>query len=123
MKCGFDLDNTIDANPAELQSMMSALRAAAHTVVVVTGTAEPTVTQAVWQQKADYLTSIGCGQCWDELVVASHPGGDFSDQKAQWLSENGFHLYCDSTMVNAKAANKIGIPLVLVPQGSKIKDS
>jgi hypothetical protein len=124
LKTAFDLDNTIDANPSEFQSMMSALQAAGHTVIVLTGTSDPTATQQRWQEKANYLTSIGCGQCWDILVIMSHAGpANLSDLKAQWLVDNDVSLYADSTMSNAKAANSAGIPLVIVPQGSKIKDS
>ena len=124
MKSAFDLDNTIDANPAEFQSLMSALQAAGHTVIVLTGTGDDTATQQEWQEKANYLTSLGCGSCWDQLVIMAHPasGPDLADLKAKWLMDNGVELFADSTMENAKAANKAGVPLVLVPQGSKIKD-
>ena len=123
MKTVLDLDNTIDANPAQFQSIMSALLACGHYVIVLTGTSDATATQQDWQAKCDYLTSLGCSQCWNELVVVSHTGGDIADTKAQWLQTNDVHCFIDSTMANAKAANKIGVPLVLVPQGSKIKDS
>lgn len=123
MKTVLDLDNTIDANPAQFQTIMSALKSCGHTVIVVTGTGDDTATQQRWQEKCDYLTSLGCGQCWDELVIMAHPGGDIADDKSAWMVANDVHCFIDSTMVNAKSANLAGIPLVLVPQGSKIKDN
>lgn len=119
MKFAFDLDNTIDAAPHEMQTLMSVIKASGHWVAVVTGTASDAATQDVWQAKANYLNSLGCGACWNSMTVLTHTNGDLPTIKAQWLVDNGFDVLIDNDKDNAKAATAAGIPLVLVPWASR----
>ena len=119
MKVACDLDNTIDAAPQQMQSLMSALMAAGHRVTVVTGTQSDQATQQDFDDKANYLNSLGCGQSFDDLVVLAAPPGDLANAKAEFLSANGYHVLIDNDKGNAKAATKAGVPLVLVPWASR----
>ena len=125
MRVALDLDGTIDSCPREFQSIMSALQAASHTVTVVTGVEAAKVTKQDTEEKKNYLSALGCGQCYDELVILPHtPDGedhDLHDEKAQWLIDNGVDVFFDNNSKNAKAAVKAGVPLVLVPWASKEK--
>jgi len=120
MKVAVDVDGTIDANPAQMRSIMSALMAAGQYVVILTGTGDGTATQTDWQNKVNYLNSLGCGECWNELVVVSHTDDDLPDIKAKWCAANGVDVLIDNDKDNAKAATASGIPLVLVPWASRI---
>ena len=119
MKVAVDLDNTIDAAPKQLQSLMSGLLAAGHLVVVLTGTAEDAPSQEVWQAKADYLNTLGCGSCWSSMTVVASADGSGAEAKAKWCDENGVDILIDNSKDNAKAATKAGVPLVLVPWASR----
>ena len=119
MKIAVDLDNTIDANPLQLHTIMQSLKAAGHYVAVVTGTGDSIVTQQEWQRKCDYLTSLGCSSCWNELVVIAHPNAPVEEVKAKYLKDNGYDALIDNSKDNAKEATKAGVPLVLVPWASR----
>ena len=119
MKIALDLDNTIDAAPIQYASMMSAWKAAGHSVVVLTGTSGEPASLAVWQAKADYLQSLGCGACWTDLTVIASVDGDTADYKAEWCKENSVDVLIDNTKDNAKAAVSAGVPLVLVPWATR----
>ena len=119
MKIAFDLDNTIDANPHHMQSLMSALKAAGQHVAVVTGTGDDVATEAEWKRKFDYLASLGCSACWNELIVLAHDGKPIEEVKAAYLKDNGYDILFDNSKDNAKEATKAGIPLVLVPWASR----
>lgn len=122
MRVAVDIDGTIDAAPRQLQSIMSALRACGHTIIVVTGSQQAPVTETDWSQKANYLNQLGCGACWDELVVLANPSGaDLPDMKSQWLADNQVDVFIDNNVANCKAATAAGIPLVLCPWASKEK--
>jgi hypothetical protein len=126
MRVAVDIDGTLDANPREMQSIMSALVAAGHIVSIVTGTSDGSVTQNDWDNKAAYVASLGCAECWSDLTVVAHGvgnGNDLATQKAQWLVDNGVDVYFDNTVANIKAANKAGIKLCVLPWGSRIKDN
>jgi len=123
MRVALDLDGSIDAAPRQFQSLMSSLQAAGHTVTVVTGVSDTEVTPQDFVNKANYLNQLGCGQCYDDLVVlAAHPAGevdDLHDRKAQWLTDNHVHVFVDNSRQNAKSAVAAGVPLVLVPWASR----
>ena len=119
MKVAVDLDNTIDSTPKQMQSLMSALMAAGHYVVVLTGTADDSPSQETWQAKADYLNTLGCSNCWTSLVVIASPDADGADAKAQWCDVHGVDILIDNSKENARAAMGAGVPLVLVPWGSR----
>ena len=124
MRVAVDIDGTLDSNPRELQTMMSALTAAGHIVSVITGTSDGPPAQPDFDNKANYLTNLGCGECWHDMTVISHPGGNkqLADVKAQWCIENGVDALIDNTIANVRAASKAGVPLVLVPWASRVKD-
>jgi hypothetical protein len=119
VKIAVDIDGTIDSNPDQMRSIMSAMQQAGHHVVVLTGTSEPPATKADWDTKATYLRSLGCGSCWDQLVVIAHETGNLAAAKADWCVDNGVDLLIDNNKENAKQATKAGIPLVLVPWASR----
>jgi hypothetical protein len=119
MKIAVDLDNTIDATPKEMQSLMSGLMAAGHSVVVLTGTAENTATKDTWDTKAQYLDTLGCSSCWNSLVIVASPDGSGSKAKAEWCDENGVDILIDNSKENAREATAAGVPLVLVPWASR----
>jgi len=118
MQVAFDLDNTIDAAPKQMQSMMSAFKAAGYKVVVLTGT-ENEVTETVWQAKANYLNELGCGACWTQLVVLAHGKNGPSEVKAEWCKDNDVDVLIDNSKDNARAAIAAGVPLVLVPWATR----
>ena len=122
MKIAIDVDGTIDSTPRQLQSIMSALKAAGHTVVVLTGTQEEGgPTPADFEEKANYLNSLGCGSaCYDQLEVLD--GSDkekLPELKADWCKDNHVDVLVDNDKDNAKAASAAGVELVLVPWASR----
>ena len=119
MKVAVDLDNTIDATPKQFQSLMTALRAAGHLVIVLTGTAEDVASQTVWDEKANYLATLGCGTCWDQMTIVASPDGDGADAKAKWCDDNGVDILIDNSKDNARAATEAGVSLVLVPWATR----
>ena len=120
MLVAVDLDNTIDTNPKEFQSLTTALRAAGHVVVILTGTTEHAVTQDVWRRKAEYLQELGCSECWDEMtVLANLADPDYPNRKGVWCKEHGVDILIDNSKTNAKAATAAGVPLVFVPWATR----
>ena len=122
MRVAVDVDGTLDANPRQMQSIMSALMAAGHIVSVLTGTSNTVATQADFDNKVAYLTSLGCNECWNDMTVIAHTDADLADQKAAWCATNGVDVLIDNTVANVKAANDAGVDLVLVPWASRVKD-
>lgn len=110
MLVAVDLDGTIDSEPTTMQALLTALKAAGHTVVVATGTADGEVTPEDTIAKAEYLQSLGCAECYDQIVVFAEP---HDENKAEWLKANHADLLIDNNKSNAKAA--AGICPVLVP--------
>src|SRR5579863_2000719 len=108
MLCAFDIDGTISSNPYEFSGLMTALHAAGHVVVVISGHDAPEVTQDDWNRKAKFLASLGCAENWDTLVVLPD-AGSLAELKAQWLSDNGATCFFDNNVKNIKAANAAGI--------------
>ena len=122
MKIAVDIDGTIDSAPRPWQSIMSAMKSAGHTVVVLTGTQEEGgPTPADFEEKANYLTSLGCGSgVYDQLEVLD--GSDkekLPELKADWCAKNGVDVLFDNDKDNAKAASAAGVELVLVPWASR----
>jgi hypothetical protein len=107
-----DLDDTIDAFPQEMRTIMTSLVACGHTVWVVTGVEEPDPTTEDCQQKEFLLTQLGfkLDVQYDNLICLPPP---HPENKAQWLSDNGADILIDNDKANAAAA--AGICLVLVP--------
>lgn len=114
MLAAFDIDGTIDAEPSLFQSLMSAIKAAGHQVVVLTGCGQEKPEPDDILHKSEYLQSLGCANCYDQLVVLGEPT---DERKAEWLKANGADVLFDNSKVNAKAA--AGICPVLVPWANR----
>src|ERR1017187_7068499 len=114
MLVAFDIDGTIDAEPSVMQSLMTALQSAGHRVVVLSGTSDEKVEPSEVEDKTEYLQSLGCANCYDALVIVTHP---VDDNKAEWLKTNCADLLVDNDKGNAKAA--AGICPVLVPWANR----
>lgn len=124
MRVAVDIDGTLDANPREMQSIMSSLAAAGHIVSIVTGTSDGPPTQQDFDNKAAYMANLGCAECWHDLTLIAHPGGtdQLAQVKAKWMIDNGVDVLIDNTVANVKAASAAGVDLVLVPWASRVKD-
>ena len=109
----------MNATPAEFLALMTGLRAAAVEVTVLTGTADPVANQDVFDAKAQYLTSLGLGQCWDSMTVIAATGDDLSNAKAKWCVDNSCDILIDNDKGNARAAVAAGVALVLVPWATR----
>lgn len=120
MIVAFDLDGCIDAYPREMQSLMQSLRAAGHHVEVVTGVESSEATETTLEEKATYLASLGCGECYDRLVVVAYDPTslEVAANKVAYLQSIGCHTLVDNTKANAQAATEAGI-LALVPWGAR----
>lgn len=122
MRVAIDVDGTLDAAPAELQTLMIALKSAGNTVSILTGMAKNKVTVRDFHIKADYLNRLGCGESWDDMTVLGHAGGPIHVAKAKWCVKHNVDILIDNSVANARAAVAAGVPLVLVPWASKIKN-
>ena len=118
MHVGVDLDGTVDLDPANMASLMTALRAAGHRVSVLTGASTKHPTQDDLDNKADYLRELGMGSAWDSLVVFPSPP---AKPKAKWCRKHHVDILIDNDANNAQAASKHCA--VLVPWNSVIPAS
>jgi hypothetical protein len=114
MLAAFDIDGTVDADPPVFLALMQALRSAGHRVVILTGCSSPRVQPEDIEQKREYLTSLGLGEAYDQLVVFPDPP---SGPKAEWLKREGADLLIDNDRGNAQEA--CGQCLVLLPWASR----
>lgn len=105
-----DIDGTVDANPAVYESLMMALRDAGHRVAVLTGASAGKVTKDELAEKCQYLTEMGLGCAWDDLVVFASPP---HKAKAKWVKKHGASLLIDNSTKTAPLASKF--TTVLVP--------
>jgi len=103
MKVALDINGTIDADPVDYESLMSALRAAGHQVVILTGCSSPKPTKADIKEKADYLQSIGCGHCYDKLKVFGDPP---HEAKAKYCKKHHVDILIDNSVKNAQLASE-----------------
>ena len=114
----FDIDGTIDADPHHFCRIMCALKAqGGNTIHVVSGSGNNPDSGNTWQEKANYLSSLGVTECWDTLTVVS---GDVPTAKAKFCSDNGVSVAFDNSKANAKAILAAGTPLVLVPWATRL---
>lgn len=104
-----DLDGTLDSWPYELGELMRSLRSAGFTVDVLTGVSGEKATQEDLDQKAAFLRSLGCDNCFDNLVLVPDP---HPENKASYMREVGCDMLIDNNKNNAKAAADICIALV-----------
>lgn len=101
MLAGFDIDGTLDLDPPLFLSLMQALRAAGHRVVVLTGCSGETVEQQDLDDKQEYLAKLGMAKAYDELVVFPDPP---HKPKAEWLKAHKADVLFDNSKKNAKSA-------------------
>jgi hypothetical protein len=113
-----DLDGTLDIYPQELRAIMSAVRAAGDTVIVISGSHKGFVDQGEVDGKAQMLASLGLDRCYDELVVIPGPETDVADRKAAYLQSIQASVLIDNRKKNCRAATKAGM-LALCPWGSR----
>lgn len=114
MKVAFDLDGVLDADPTDMQSLMSALQAAGHRVVILTGCSAKTPTPADTADKAEYLSALGMAHCYDQLVVFGDPP---HKAKARWCKKHNVQILVDNSVKNARLASKYCT--VLVPWANR----
>lgn len=124
MHWAFDLDNTLDIAPAAMQSLLGALKAAAHQITIVTGSSDPVPDATVWGNKQEYLRANGFDSLYHWLVVIGDPP---HQRKADFCANGGWALgvhgkrervpkvdvLVDNSLQNARLASKHS--LVLVP--------
>lgn len=112
MVFAWDLDDVIDAFPAEMRAIMTSLVACGHTVWIVTGTANPDPGQQEVLAKQFLLTQLGFQHNvqYNNICVLPPP---HPENKADWLAANHAEVLVDNDKDNAAAAS--GICLVLVP--------
>lgn len=116
MLAAFDLDGTVDSDPAVFGALMQALRAAGSRVVVLTGASGKHVPKQELAAKADYLSSLGLGHAYDKLVVVGSPP---HKAKATWCEKHHADLLVDNATDTAVLAAKFCT--VLVPWASATK--
>lgn len=110
MHIGFDVDGVLDENPAMFASLMNALRAAGHRVTILTGCSAKVPTQQDFQEKAQYLKSLGMGSAWDDMVVFGDPP---HKAKAKWCKKNHLDALVENDVQNANRASKYCTVLVV----------
>lgn len=101
MKFAFDIDGTIDSDPAAFQTLMSALRAGGNQVVIITGCSSKKPTKQDKAEKAEYLEHLGCGDCYDKLVVLGDPP---HKKKARYCKKHHVDILIDNSVKNAQLA-------------------
>lgn len=114
IKVAFDLDGTLDADPVDFESLMAALKAAGHHIVVITGASTKKPTAQDYAEKAEYLSSLGMAHVYDELVVFGDPP---HKKKAKYCKTHGVNILVDNSVKNAQLASKYCT--VLLPWNNK----
>ncbi len=120
-----DLNGTLDAAPGQLGPLLRALRAAGHSVVVLSGVGHdtPDDPKEAFDVKVQQMIGLDVSDCWDSMVVFSiKDGPDLAAAKATMAKTLGAALFIDNNADNAKAAVAIGIPMALVPQATRVKN-
>ncbi len=120
MHIAFDLDNTLDTSPAEMQSIMAALKSAGHQISIITGTSSDLPTDQDRIDKAQYLKSLGFDDLYHWLIVVGDPPHARKAQvcaKGVTLPDGSripkVDVLVDNSIQNARLASKHS--LVLVP--------
>ena len=116
----FDVDGTVAAYPQECQALMSALMAAGHRVSILTGVSSMPVTQQDFDDKANYLRSLGMAESYDDMTVISNKvKGGLAIAKSLWLRDAGADIFVDNSTANAEEAIKY-VDIVLVPWATRV---
>jgi hypothetical protein len=85
------------------QSLLAALMAAGHQVVILTGCSDKQPTEKDLDEKMEYMEAIGCGSCYDKMVVFGDPP---HRPKARWIKKHHLDFYVDNSVMNCQAAAK-----------------
>src|ERR1035441_2707483 len=102
MNIAVDIDGVLDAFPAVMLMLCSALVASGNHVYIITGVEEDTVTKADVTNKTSYLTGLGFGKgTYTSLIVIPKP---HDDNKAKEIADNDIALLIDNNKDNVKAA-------------------
>lgn len=91
-------------------SLMMALKAAGHNIVILTGSSDKKPTQQDLKDKAQYLKSLGMGSAYDEMVVFGDPP---HKAKAKWIKKNKVDLLIENSAENAALSEKYCTVLVV----------
>jgi hypothetical protein len=98
-----DIDGTADCDPPVFLSLMQALRCAGHRVVILTGCSNSEVVPQDIIDKETYLTALGLGEAYDQLVVFADPP---AEPKAEWIKNNGADMLIDNNRKNCELASQ-----------------
>src|SRR5208282_2186189 len=102
MNFGFDIDGVLDAFPAEMLALCSALQAGGNHVYIITGVEEDEVLPADVTNKEAYLTGLGFGKgSYFKLIVIPSP---HDTNKAKAIKDNKIAMLFDNNKDNLKAA-------------------
>jgi hypothetical protein len=113
-----DLNDTITAYPEQMKLLMESLQAAGHEVHVLSGWEAEHADETALKEKQAQLEELGCGSCYDKLVVVADPKNHVAEQKCNYMRHVGSEILVDNNRKNGKAARKAGF-LALRPQGTK----
>ena len=102
-----DLDQTIGAAPDFYRTLMQGFKAQGCEVHVLTGTPGPASQEELDAKKAQ-LDALGCGGCYDKLVIVSGPEKNVADEKVSYMTHVGATALVDNLKKNVKAARKAG---------------
>jgi hypothetical protein len=103
----FDLDDTISAAPDFYRALMEGLKAQGCEVHVLTGSPGPASQEELDVKKAQ-LESLGCGDCYDKLIVVGGPEDHVAEEKVNYMTHVGASALIDDRKKNCKAARKAG---------------
>jgi hypothetical protein len=85
MHIAFDLDNTLDTAPNQMQSLMASLKEAGHEISIITGCSSAVPTDQDRIAKAEYLKSLGFASVYRWLIVV----GDPPHARKAWICKHG----------------------------------
>ena len=97
---------------------MECLQAGGVQVHIVSGWEAEHADQEALEVKRQQLEDLGCGHCYDKLVVVADPENDVAHQKVNYMRHVGASTLVDNDRANGKAARKAGF-MALRPQGTK----
>ena len=111
MNIAFDIDGVLSSFPKEMGRTISAYKAAANRVYIITGIEGPTVAKTDLDAKREYLMTLGVGRdMYDELIVCPEP---HPANKSLAIQENTIEILFDNDKENIKAAAPYCVALLL----------
>ena len=107
MKVAWDLDGTLDQNPALCDTMRD-LKKRGHKNIVLTGHHSAVITKAEKREKKVQLAALGLKGVYDKLKV--FPESSVAQDKARYCREHGVDICVDNSQKN----------LQLMPEGTTL---